>query len=147
MTRATSGPAAVALMLFVLAGCGGGPKTGAVFGKVTLDNNVVNGGTVSFLSPGSGVPVTVAINMDGSYHADNVPVGDVVVTVNAAVAAEAGEVIKNRGANKQAPGKQAPAAPPEGKVPKKYADPAASGLATTATEAGTQYDIRLSSQP
>jgi hypothetical protein len=137
--RVLIGPAAAAVVLAALAGCGGGPETGTVAGKVTLDGTAVAGGTVSFLTSSSGVPVTVPINPDGTYQAEGVPAGEAVVTVAGPGGSAAGEVIKKGASNK----KKGPPPEPEGLVPKRYADPATSGLGTTVTEAGTRYDIRL----
>src|SRR5262245_32782471 len=63
-----------------LIGCAG-EAVGSVTGKVTLGNgSPVTEGTISFIPP-SGIPVTTLIQSDGSYRAENVPAGGVLVTV------------------------------------------------------------------
>src|SRR5216683_2029283 len=70
--------AAVCLGLAGLAGCEKGRAT--VSGKVTLNNQLLTAGTVSFVaSPnrtGSGV-----IHPDGTYTVGDAPIGDVTITV------------------------------------------------------------------
>jgi hypothetical protein len=110
-------------------GCGGEP-VGMVSGLVTLDGKPVDGGTVSFLPPAGGVPVTTLIGSDGRYVASGVPVGEVMVGVQAPGddSGAAGEIIKNQGAKggpQQAPPK------PAVRFPDRYADPSTSGLKVT----------------
>lgn len=119
---------AVGLMTAVLGigGCGGEP-VGMVSGLVTLDGKPVDGGTVSFLPPAGGIPVTTAIGNDGRFTATGVPVGEMMVGVQSPGdnTPTAGEIIKNQGAKS---GPQAAPPKPPMRFPDKYADPSASGL-------------------
>jgi hypothetical protein len=117
-------------------------KAGSVSGTVTLDGKPVGDVTVSFISPNSGVPVTVAVNPDGTYRADNVPVGNVQVVVMPNPDVPSGEVIKNRG--KQ--GQMGVPPPLKVKIPGKYAEASTSGLAVDVGGAETQYDVKLETE-
>lgn len=128
------------------AGCSG-EKTVTVTGTVTLDGQPVTGGTVSFLPKSSGVPITAFISTEGTYRAESVPAGEVVVTLRPPPPEgdSPGQVIKKRGELKgEAP--EPPPPPPGADIPSRYADPETSGLSTnikTAKQGETVYDIPL----
>jgi hypothetical protein len=135
--------AALAAALVFIAGCGSTHAT--VEGVVTLDGVAVPEGQVSFLAA-DGMVVTANINPDGTYRAEQVPVGPMKVTVtNAPIATAAdGEVIKNqgKGGGAPAPPKEKPAGP---KVvfPSRYASPETSGLSCEVKGAATKFDVPL----
>jgi len=56
------------------------PPPGGVSGTVTLDGKPAGGGTIRF-EPAKGAPVTGTIGPDGSYKVQDLPVGDVKITV------------------------------------------------------------------
>jgi hypothetical protein len=119
------------------AGCSSEPATGVVAGVVTLNGKAVETGTVSILSPTSGVPVMAGIGQGGKYRAEGVPVGPVTLTVTDYQEAAAGSAddFKKRG-----PGA---VAEPKNNFPAKYADHATSGLGTTVTTGETVYDVQM----
>jgi hypothetical protein len=68
------------LSALALAGCG--PRVGIVSGKVTYKNAPLPSGTITFIGGGKGdKPQWSPIAADGSYQVNNVPVGNVKVTV------------------------------------------------------------------
>jgi len=68
----------------ILVGCSSGVKTAKVNGKVTYKNQPVTGGTIVFRSTDNpkANPASAAINPDGTFSVDKVPVGKVTVTVD-----------------------------------------------------------------
>jgi len=154
VTRAAAGraaPAAFALGLVLLAGCGGG--TGSVSGTVTYKpKGKVASGTVMILAA-DGKPRYGEIGADGSYSVADVPAGKCKVTVSSPDTS--GQV--NRGAEgppgrptiqggrEPAGGKGAKAAPPSGwfAIPEKYGDAANSGLSVDVQRGTTTHNIEL----
>jgi hypothetical protein len=70
-----------AFALVFACGCASAPANATVTGTVTLEGKPVTGGTISFIPP-AGNTVTAAINPDGTYVAEGVPVGDALVAVH-----------------------------------------------------------------
>ena len=120
------------MALALLVGCGG-PQVGTVSGTVTLDGRPVGGGTISFVSP-SGNVVTASIQSDGTYVADNVLPGEVLVSVAPPPPQE------DRQAKKQA--KRA-VSRPSGPWPERYGNPARSGLKCTVQPGANTYEAML----
>lgn len=132
-----------ALLLFPLAlGCGR-PK-GTVIGKVTYKGKAVEKGFVTFV-PGKGTPVNAEIQSDGSYRAENVPVGEMQVCI------QPPQTMLTEPPSKTMPKdpkeyKKIKEAMKEGKkrsIPQKYATPGKSELAYTVKEGSQNYDIDL----
>jgi hypothetical protein len=69
----------LALVSFGLSGCGG--KFGSVSGKVTYQGKTLTSGLVIFVDKDGKVTQPAGIEVDGTYAADNVPVGQVAVCV------------------------------------------------------------------
>jgi hypothetical protein len=79
MTSRTTprGLRALALALGVLAtGCGG-----TLSGKIAYEGTPLRGGTVTFVTEDGKARASGVIRPDGTYSADNVPVGTVLVSV------------------------------------------------------------------
>ncbi len=148
-------PAAFALGLVVLAGCGGG--TGSVTGTVTYKpkGKALVSGTVMVLAA-DGKPRYGEIAADGRYTVADVPVGKCKVTVSSPDSS--GQV--NRGAEgdpaaagrpkmpgREAPGAAAKAVPlaPTGwfAIPDKYGDVNKSELSVDVQRGVTTYNIEL----
>lgn len=73
-----------ALLASVLVGCGGGVANAPanISGKVTYKGAPVTGGVVGFFSKtGEGGGYSATINPDGTFRTNNIPAGEVVVTV------------------------------------------------------------------
>jgi hypothetical protein len=82
-------------LLCLAVGCGGGPGTAHVSGKVLLQGGQpLPGGTITFFPVEGGkdrLPVTATIKPDGTYDASAVPVGKVKISIsNAALDPRAG---------------------------------------------------------
>ncbi len=67
--------------LMVLGAVGCGSKTATVSGKVTLNGEPLKGGNVTFARSDGQPTVSSPIGEDGSYKAENVPVGTANVCV------------------------------------------------------------------
>ena len=125
--------AAIALAVAAAAGCGG-PPVGSVAGTVTVDAKPVDGGFISFAHP-SGKVVTARIEAGGTYRADDVPVGEVAVSVTPPPGAEDPQVKK--GATGRPPTRPAPP------WPERYTDPVTSGLKFTVQAGANTYNPPL----
>ncbi len=72
------------LCLFLLLGCGGNVKNApaSISGKVTYNGTPVGGGNIQFFTPNneSGL-YNAAIKSDGTFAAGDLPVGEMVVTI------------------------------------------------------------------
>ncbi len=115
----------------LLFGCGGGPDTTTVRGKVTYKGAPVTYGLINF-STGSGQPIGGTIQPDGSYEYQ-LPPGEYRVRVDAPE--KVPEAYKEGD----------PQPPPSPRlVPEKFADFEASGLtATIGGESPQQLDFKL----
>ena len=73
-----------ALLTTVVAfwGCGGGP-TGSVEGTVTLDDNPLEYGSISFKSESGDTSTAGGVIENGSFTIEEVPVGNFIVVVTA----------------------------------------------------------------
>jgi hypothetical protein len=134
------------LMIALVAGCGGPkrPQTVAVSGTVTLDGKPVEGATVGFIPEGGGRPATGTTDASGAFTLTTFEPGD-----GAVVGKHSVTVSKVRGSGQQGdqastasgpgPGPGPGAMPLSGMpeaggvklewiVPKKYSEPANSGL-------------------
>lgn len=85
-------------LLACLGGCsgGGGPPSGTVTGKVTIDGQPVTGGSIRFHPTATDTkskPSGGVIGADGSYSVPDAPVGACKVTVDTGVAK--GAPVKN----------------------------------------------------
>ena len=130
--------AAMAALVLVI-GCSGGG--GSVSGKVTLNDQPLTSGTVTFHPTGSGPAGIGTIGPDGRYEIKvgtekSLPPGDYVVTVEATEAATS---------EPPAPGKGAPRppAPPKRITPAKYADKAMTDLKFTVKGGDNKIDLQL----
>jgi hypothetical protein len=139
----------------LLVGCGGGQK-GTVSGKVTYKNEPLKGGTVTFVSADTTAVARAPIQSDGTYKAENVPVGEVSIGVET-------ESVKPLSLPPQAKGggipkglelpadakdkitKLGPSASADRymKIPKEYATPQKSGLTLKVTGGLQSHDIPL----
>jgi hypothetical protein len=129
------------LNVFLLVGCSG--STGTVTGVVTVDGNPLTGATVNFIGS-DGVMVSAGTDESGRYRAENVPAGEVKVSVTA-VEGDVGIQAQAEDIKKRGPGAPPPLAPPantplKSKVNPKYNDPATSGLKVTVS-GNTKFDI------
>jgi hypothetical protein len=139
--------------LLGLAGCTGSSNTGTVKGKVTYKGQPLKGGTVSFQVGEKYAPQPAEIQEDGTYVAENVPLGTAKVAVET-------ESLKPPSGMQ---GKYPPPAPPNPKVkseeykppdpaerakryvriPDKYMNPDTSGLSTPVKSGTNTYDIDI----
>lgn len=117
-------------VLIALAGCSG-ESVGMLQGTVTLDGKPVPGGSLAFVTPKGGTPVTCFIGEDGKYAVEGVPSGEILITVfpPTDVSPDQGDGLKRMG---QGPNVRvaAPAAP-KIRFPERYQDAGKSGLKTT----------------
>jgi hypothetical protein len=111
---------AVTLAVLTLAGCG--KAKGNVHGKVYYQDKPLSTGMVTFMADNKTVG-TGAIQSDGSYSIQNVPVGEVIVLVTTAGAP---------------PGKAASVT-----LPMEFGDPAKSQERLTIAVGDQEKDIRL----
>lgn len=132
---------AIGLPLIGLApGCGGGsqfPETVPVSGKVTYKGEPVPKGTVTFLSD-KGQPATGAIQPDGTYTLSTFAEKDGALPGHHQV-----QVIANDGDPTMMPGSSPGYKPPRDLVPKKYNNPATSGLTADVARGKPTIDFDL----
>ncbi len=133
----------------VLAGCGGGGSA-TVEGKVTIDGRAATSGRVFFRSADGKSVVAATIGSDGTYRAVDVPCDAMKVTVTLPTKWERIGLVRDAKKAKQAAGSEAPGAPGGAKavdyatkIPKKYEDPDASGLAYTVKSGANTYNIEI----
>jgi hypothetical protein len=126
----------------LLAGCGpyGGrgiryPESGATLeGTVTYGKDQV--GAALVVARNESRTATTFVNDNGRYKLENVPLGEVSIGVDT----EAGKGQAMGAFMAQAQGK-AKGAPKIVNVPKRFADPAKSGIKTTITKGANKFDI------
>jgi hypothetical protein len=131
---------------FLLTGCGGS-GSGTVEGKVTFDGQPVGGGRVTFRSADGKSTVVAKIAADGAYRALDVPCEAMKVTVTPLdkferIRMQRGTKGKNSGISES----QAESLESSTKIPEKYQDPDASGLALTVHSGTNNFPIELSSK-
>lgn len=156
------GFAAVMLLSFTIAGCGGstGPKPVPVKGKVMLKGKPVDGAEVTFLSTTAGRSASGRTNADGTFSlttmktGDGAPPGDYVVTISKIeTKGKKGGPETDVAAGVYGPeyaSQMAAAASGEmskvfdNKLPEKYASPAESGLKRTVVQGDSNdFDFDL----
>jgi len=151
------------LGLVLVFGCGTTKNPNApasVSGKVTYNGNPVTGGTITFHSK-EGRASTIGINAEGSYSTSDIPVGEMVVTVETESANPSATKMGNYpGAKGKAPttgeregnkgAMMSPRPPGAGgggggyvKIPAKYADKDKSTLRETLSPGTQVKDINL----
>src|SRR5262245_37277806 len=117
---------------FVVAGCGG-PGGGTVTGKVTLNKKPLAAGNLVFVGE-DGKTAQTQLKSDGSYKAENVPVGDdkVYILPAAPMPEKASEGVDIKAPPKDLPKIGPPPAPPAIiPIPDKYQKADTSGLKYT----------------
>lgn len=137
-------PARLALFgcVLVIAGCRFGsevrhPESGATLeGTVTYGNDKV-GAALVVAQNGSG-SAQAFVDESGHFKLENVPLGEVSIAVNT----EAGKGEAMGRAMSQASGK-AKGAPRIVDVPKKFADPATSGIKTQINKGANSFNIAI----
>src|SRR5262249_13953259 len=125
----------LAVLALLTAGlCGCGTKPGSVSGKVTYQGQTLGSGLVIFVDPAGKVSQPAGISADGSYAADNVPLGRVTVCVETFP-------LSGDGA-----GPKAPKGQPRLRyvpIPAKYKDAKQSDLTLEVKPGANVYDIDL----
>jgi len=118
-------------------GCGEPvPKTGTVSGTVLVAGKPLRSGLIGFI-PADGRVVQADIQVDGTYKAENVPVGEAIVVLNPAPGDGAAVQKRIKETNEMPPPVQSP-------IPKKYNDPATSDLRFNVQVGSNQFspDVR-----
>jgi len=130
------------LLAIALAGCGA--STGSVTGKVTLNGEVVNGGTVTFIGSDQKV-VTAPISAEGEYTIPKLPPGAAKIGVMPLPTMPKGKGMDMMDPSKMGGGAEKPSEPPPKPrpIPKRYQDPEKSGLTYTVTKGSQEHDIKL----
>jgi hypothetical protein len=113
-----------------LVGCGGGPTTGSVSGKVTLNGAPLAAGVVLFSNAKTGVGASATLDASGAYRIESIRTGEYQVAVQPPPAPAPHEM-------------QPGAAPPTTDVPAKSQDPATSGLKATVEKGANTADFAL----
>jgi hypothetical protein len=135
-------PLALLLLLPAFAGCGG---QGTISGRVTLNDQPLPLGTITFHSQDGRHDVFNAPVRDGAYSIDGVPTGDAWVTVVAPPPAAGGrERPREGGADAAAlprSARRGQASP--GPVPPRYGNPEQSGLSLRVAPGSQQYNVDL----
>jgi hypothetical protein len=131
-----------AVTLVLTAGCSGEtpPPVGALSGAVTLDGNPVNEGTINFIQE-SGFAASADIKngkytMANSQHGTGIPTGEYKVSIAPIVKMQADPLSGDAGAGPT----------DESAIPKKYGDPATSGLTAKVVEGTTNLDFPLTTK-
>jgi hypothetical protein len=131
------------LFLLALAGCSRNGPSGVVTGKVSYKGETLTAGIVAFNLPGGQEGKSAPISADGTYKAEGVPLGQVVVTVTTPTAQPptAEQAAKNPFLKKKG------YVPKQGvkvvSIPPKYSKPALSDLRLTVHEGTQPFDIDL----
>jgi len=136
------------VVLTALQGCGGGSARGTLSGKVTFNDKPLTGGTVIFVNQDASEVDRTAIQSDGTYKSENVPLGDVRV----AVLASGGGVAMPAGASKAIT--DVPPDNPQAKLygkaaggsvnlPKALSDPTTSNITVKVERGANTFDIPL----
>ncbi len=154
--RRSLGASGLVVLLILSAGCG---SKGTVSGKVTVKDEVVHNGMVTFMTPDRKWSQTSSIGEDGRYTIERVPVGPVKISVYSGTGSKrpsakfkdrmpTGEDVKEEDAPQMARRKakmgKTGAPPPAGpSVPKKYNDPETSELTYEVKSGPQEYNIEL----
>jgi hypothetical protein len=133
--------ARLALLLVLIAACGSRSKA-TVTGTVKYKGEPVPSGQVIFYGAGDQSAIAM-INDDGSYKATNVPLGPVKVALvtppSTAGMEKAAKVMKTRFGK----GNAYPESVKAVSLPKRFSDPAKSGLGLTVTQGTQPYNINI----
>jgi len=141
----------VLLALLTASGCSRG--TGTVTGKVTFKGKTLKAGNIAFVSSTPGVQSkSTTIDTEGNYKIENMPTGEVTITVETESINPAGKMAAPR--YKPPPGQKAPEGfetgdpPAEAAkryvwIPPKYADWQKSGLKYEVKPGSQEYNIEL----
>jgi hypothetical protein len=122
----------LALLMAGLSGCGNRPAS--VSGKVTYAGQTLSSGLVVFVASDGKVSQPAGIEVDGSYTADNVPVGPVTACVETFP-------LSGDGVGPNAPKDQP--RPRYTPIPAKYKDAKQSELTLDVKPGANVYDINL----
>lgn len=130
--------AAVLLVAILAVGCGGGPATGKLSGKVTVNGKPLPNGMIMLVVDGKAN--LIAGIQDGAYSIEKVPVGKASIGVRETQPAVDSPITKPE-AGKPPITKTAP--PPSSMVPSKYERPETSGLSTTIAKGANEFNIDI----
>jgi hypothetical protein len=111
-------------------GCGGGPPTGSVSGKVTQDGVPLTAGLVLFSNEEKGVGAGAELDTSGTYQIESIETGEYQVAVQPPPAPPPHEM-------------EQAAVAPRTNIPKKYQDPKTSGLTATVQEGANSAHFGL----
>ena len=136
------------LAAFGAAGCGRSlPRTVEVRGRVTLDGTPLEGAAILFQPVDGGVPARGSSAADGSFVLTTFREGDGAVPGRHRIAVSKFEIT---GFEVTADGLDGPVAPGGVKerslLPKKYSDPATSGLTAEVGSGATEVSLTLESR-
>jgi hypothetical protein len=147
--RSALGSAVLGLGLLAAAGCGGG-GTGSLTGTVTYNGTPIASGTVQAFAA-NGTAYTGEIGPDGRYTIDNIPVGEVKLSVTSPDPERQYEHLKEMARTE---GQKAALKTPEPAavaawvpVPSQYEQPDTSGFATAIKKGPNTLDLPLSGPP
>jgi hypothetical protein len=132
----------VLVLGLLLAGCGG-PKTGSVSGRVTLEGDPLPSGRVTFFGE-HGEVAGDDIGADGRYTVAKAPVGNVKVTVTTQPppSTDKPDLVMKMDKHEGTP-KEMASDKKYVPIPPRYRDPDKSGLGLTVKEGEQDYNIDL----
>jgi hypothetical protein len=132
----------VFLVLVLTAGCAK-PK-GSISGKVLYKDKPLTGGFITFIVA-NGPSLSAKIQSNGEYRIDNVPVGEVKITIQPETATGADFIEKGGPRLPKTPDEMKQMMMPKAQVkfPKKYSDPQQTDLTYTVKEGSQEHDIVL----
>jgi hypothetical protein len=143
-----------AILLVFALGCGGSDKpTGRLSGRVTLDGKPIEIGSVQVVSEDGKAHGAGAIGKDGAYEVPRAPVGKIklavlVPQVPAGPPAPKGLKAPSGDGPGDGPSAEVIAATKAAqKLPRRYAEHASSGLATTIQTGDNTFDLELFAKP
>lgn len=136
------------VILVAVAGCGG---VGNISGEVKVKGEPIKQGSISFASQGRKKVVKTGAIKDGKYSVQEVPSGEVLITVQA-FAEEAPTLLAPPPGTKAAPApkpkpKPDPKAKPEPRPHPKYADLSQTDLKYTVTTGDQEHNLDLEPAP
>ena len=129
MVQVSTTTVLLAVSVCGLAGCSGGPATGSVAGKVTLEGKPLTPATVVLINEQTGAGASAALDETGTYRIDAVPLGDYQVAIQPPPP--------------PAPHEMSWAAPTPTEIPAKYKTAATSGLSATVKTGENRADFAL----
>jgi hypothetical protein len=125
-------------LLLLVDGCGGGPKTARVTGKVSFDGKAIASGQITF--EGEGGRTAAGPIADGTYTVPDAPVGPVRIGVVSV--ARGPKAVNPMEAGPDTPAPPAPPTEPV-RVPERFGKPDTSGLNYTVTAGAQTHDIDI----